>query len=450
MTNNDTIVAIASPHGMGGISIIRLSGPSAANVADDFFCAKSGVKIKDSKHAKMNFGTFDLDGVIEKGYAVFFKNPKSFTGEDVVEFQVHGGTIIAEKIIEKCKKLGARIADKGEFSKRAFLNGKASLDSLEGMIDMIESESEAELRAASMLHNGKLYKELEKIESNIVDVLSEIEVAIDYPDEIDEITTIEKVVKISKQEKEKIDQLLKTKASGKMLKNGVRTAIVGKPNVGKSSILNSILGEDRAIVTDIEGTTRDTLHETFVINGVKFSLVDTAGIRETSDIIESIGVKKAKQNITEADLVLFVIDGTRKLDYNDKEIEELSKNTKSILVLNKIDEKLNNDVKQFFDTWQGDKIEISAKSGLNVDKLIQKMLNHAKYNSVDGFVVTNERHIAALEAASDNLAKINNKQNLDLAAFCLNSTLIEIGKITGKTASEEIVNRVFSRFCVGK
>lgn len=419
-------------------------------MADAFFCAKSGIKIANAEHAKMNFGTFDLDGIIEKGYAVFFKNPKSFTGEDVVEMQVHGGTMIAEKVVEKCKKLGARVANRGEFSKRAFLNGKASLDSLEGMIDMIESESEAELRAAAMLHNGKLYGKIEEVESALVDLISEIEVAIDYPDEVDEVATIEKISIEAEIQKKSIEELLKTKNAGKMLKGGVRTIIVGKPNVGKSSILNAILGEDRSIVTDIAGTTRDAVRETFVIDGIKFSLMDTAGIRQTSDVIESIGVEIAKKNIKDADLVLFVVDATRGLDYDDTEIGELSKNLKTILVVNKTDEKIAADVENFYEMWKGEKVFVSAKTGKNMDKLAEMMVKEAKLNNVDGLVVTNERHVAALEKAVENLSKINNSLNLDVAAFCLNSALVELGKITGKTASEEIVNRVFSRFCVGK
>ena len=449
-TNEDTIVAIASPYGLGGIAIIRLSGSSAISIADAFFCANSKKKLKDSVHAKMNFGSFLLDGFVEKGYAVVFFAPKSFTGETVVEFQVHGGTLIAEKIVEKCKSLGARVAAKGEFSKRAFLNGKASLDSLEGMIDMIESESEAELRAASMLKEGALFRAIENIEKTLIDVLSEIEVAIDYPDEVEEFTTIKKVCDAAKDATKKIDDLIKTKQAGKLIRNGVRTIIVGKPNVGKSSLLNAILGEDRSIVTDIAGTTRDTVRETFVIDGIKFSLLDTAGIRETSDLIENMGVERAKKSASEADLVLFVLDASTDYAEEDRKIKSLLNEKNTILVLNKVDSKQNDSVKNVYDNWAGNKIMISAKIGKNVPDLVKKMVEFAKSNAIDGFVVTNERHALALENAKASLEKIDTTLSLDVAAFCIKTALENLGEITGKTCSEEVVKRIFERFCVGK
>ena len=448
--NSDTIVAIASPHGLGGIAIIRLSGPSAILVADEFFCANSGIKLKNAEHAKMNFGSFYLDGFIEKGYAVVFFSPKSFTGETVVELQVHGGTLIAEKVVEKCVSLGARIADKGEFSKRAFLNGKASLDSLEGMIDMIESESEAELRAAAMLKNGTLFRAVEKIEKSLIDAVSEIEVAIDYPDEVEEFTTIEKVNNVAKNSANEIDGLIKTKKAGRLVRSGVKTMIIGKPNVGKSSLLNAVLGEERSIVTNIAGTTRDSVRETFVIDGIKFSLLDTAGIRDTSDVIESIGVERAKNSINEADLVLFVVDASTTISKEDKEIATLVSKDNTILVVNKVDEKKDASVQNFFDKWPSDKLFVSAKNGTDIDALFSKMVKFAQKNSIDGFVVTNERHAAALENAKTALEKIDLKTNLDVAAFCIKLALDELGKITGKTCSEEVVKRIFERFCVGK
>ena len=449
-TTSDTIVAIASPHGLGGVAIVRLSGPSATQVADAFFCAKSKIKLKDAQHAKMNYGSFDLDGIIEKGYAVVFFAPKSFTGETVVELQVHGGTLIAETVVEKCKKLGARVADKGEFSKRAFLNGKASLDSLEGMIDMIESESEAELRAAAMLKNGALYKKIEEIEKNLTDALSEIEVSIDYPDETEEFTTINKVVNSCASAKDEIEKLIVTKKSGKMLKSGVKTMIVGKPNVGKSSILNAILGEERSIVTNIAGTTRDAVSETFVVGSIKFCLLDTAGIRETEDIIEQLGVKRAKQSIEEADLVLFVLDAGREFDAEDEKIFKLVENKNTILVVNKSDLKKEISVENVYNKWNKKKICVSSSCTEDIEKLKTMMVEVSKYTSIDGLVVTNERHLTALENAKKSLDEVNAKMQLDVAAFCIKTALDELGKITGKTASEEVVKRVFERFCVGK
>lgn len=450
MINNDTIVAISTPHGLGGIAIVRLSGPSATKVADAFFCAARNKPLSKCAHAVMNFGRLNLDGVVERGYGVVFFAPHSFTGEDVVELQVHGGTIMAEKVVAECIKHGARIADRGEFSKRAFLNGKASLESLEGMIDMISAESEAELRAGSMLQNGELKKVLDSIEESLTSALAEIDVTIDYPDEIDEEITAKKVCDCAASAKAKIDKLLQTKKIGRLIKDGVKTLIIGKPNVGKSSVLNAIVGEERAIVTDVAGTTRDVVKETFVLNGTKFVLLDTAGIRETSDKVESIGVERAKQNVEIADLILFLIDGSEDISDEDKQIFDLVANKNTILVLNKTDKKQNAHAKEFFDAFEGKKVAISTVLGDGMDKLIELMQLVAKTQNIDGVVVTNQRHVDCLAKASEELGKVDTQMSMDILSFELKTALTELGKITGKTASEEVVAKVFSKFCVGK
>lgn len=447
---NSTIVAISTPTGTGGIAIIRLSGPSAISIADEFFCAKSGVKLKDAQHAKMNFGTFNLKGVQEKGYAVVFFAPNSFTGELVVEMQVHGGSLIAETIVKECVARGAKIAGKGDFSKRAFINGRASLDSLEGMIDMISAESEAELKAASSLYSGKLKEKVEQAENILLEAVAGIDVGIDYPDEVEEEPTIKETYKKVQEAKKIIAELLKQKKQSHMLKDGVYTLILGKPNVGKSSVLNAILGENRAIVTDIAGTTRDIIKETFVYDDVKFQILDTAGIRDTKDIIEKIGVDRAKENIARADLVLFIIDALREIENEDKEILNLVKDKNLVAVLNKTDKKVNATTREFFNNIKAKKVEISAACDKGIDNLLFAMKQASFGLNAPETILLNQRHIEALESTENELAKVKENQSLDILAFSIKSALNFLGSITGRTASEEVVNKIFSKFCVGK
>ena len=450
MTENSTIVAISTPHGIGGIAIIRLSGASAIDIADEFFCANSKIKLKNSQHGKMNFGTFNLDGIYEKGYAVVFFSPKSFTGENVVEIQVHGGYLIAEKIINKCIKLGANMAEKGEFSKRAFVNGKATLDSLEGMIDMINAESESELKAAAAIYSGKLKEQIDDIEQKFINALSSIEASIDYPDEIEELPTKESIKNLLMEVKSKLENLLLFKNQRQILKNGVMTLIVGKPNVGKSSLLNSILGEDRAIVTDIEGTTRDIIKETFVFEDVKFQILDTAGVRNTENIIEKMGVNQAIQNINLADIIIFVLDASKPLSDSDYKILNLLKEKKYILVLNKTDQYINKEVNDLFDKFSGDKVKVSALSGKGIEELLKLMKKNSHYCETSGALLVNKRQTDSIEEVLKIINKIDYSASLDLLAFELNKCLNELGKISGKTASEEVIKNIFSKFCVGK
>lgn len=447
---DDTIVAVATPYGVGGISIVRISGPSALKIADDLFCAKNGKSLNKAIHGKLNYGTIKIGEIREVGLAVVFFKPKSFTGELVVEFQVHGGILIAKKIVEECIKRGARLADKGEFSKRAFLNGKASLDSLEGMIDMINAESESELKAAFGLYSGTLKKTVEVIENELTEALAGIEVGIDYPDEVDDLPTKDMVMEIIFNARGKLEKLIETKKLGKTIKDGVLTLILGKPNVGKSSLLNAIIGEDRAIVTEHAGTTRDIVKETFIYDGIKFQLLDTAGIRDSKDEIESIGINKAIENINIADLILFVIDSNQKLTNEDLKIYQQCNDKNLILVFNKTDKLQNKQAGDFFDNFNGDKIKVSTYLAEGIDDLLKIMKSKVEGKTESNVILVNERHIKALELAKSNLERIRKDFSFDIIAFEIKKALDELGKISGKTVSEEVINKIFSKFCVGK
>lgn len=445
----DTICAISTPLGSGGIAVVRLSGPAAIPIADQIFRAKNFLPSR-FKPRELVLGELTTTDFIEKCMCVVFRKPNSFTGENLVEFQVHGGPKLAVNVLRECTSRGARIAAKGEFSKRAFLNGKASLDKLEGMIDMINAESDAELRAAEMLSSGKLSAETNKLAKGLVDILAEIEVGIDYPEEDIEETTLGKIRKITEEIELKIKKLLATSAAGRFIRHGVLALIVGRPNVGKSSLLNQLLEKERAIVTEIAGTTRDTVEDSFSVFGVKFNLVDTAGIHQTGDFIENIGIEKATKLVKAADLILFVVDESEELSADDKTILKLLENKNVIVVKNKTDKK------KFTHEFGLPSVETNAKKGEGIEELKKVMFEKAQLASVDfsGVILTNERHVQALEktqrALQSALLEIDKKNTLDIVAFFLKAAYDALGEITGTSSSEEIIDAIFAKFCVGK
>lgn len=450
---DSTIVAIATAIGTGGIAVVRLSGKDAFSIADQLFLSSSGITPSLFPHAKMEFGTFSCKTFKDKCLCVGFKAPKSFTGEDVVEFHVHGGEYLARGVLLECISLGAKMAGKGEFSKRAFLNGHADLSELEGMIDMIEAESDAEIRAGFALLSGKFKSSLEQIESELIDVASLLEVGIDYPDEdvylVDRGAIQDKVVSSMTE----INRLIETSEFGRKTKSGISVLIYGKPNVGKSSILNALLRKDRAIVTDIPGTTRDTLEESMVIDGFKFRFIDTAGVHETKDTVERLGIKKAKEFLNSADIILFVVDASNQKTKEDEAICAELKNKSYVLVQNKADKKMYNHSALADNVGS---VFVSGKTGEGIDTLIKKIKEITKINKIDssGIMITNERHIEALKQSKQNLQDLINElsqnRTYDILALKLKTALDSLGEITGKTASEEIINNIFSKFCVGK
>ena len=446
---SNTIVALSPPNLAGAISIVRLSGNEAIDIADKLFRNKKDKQPSSFKPRMLEHGTIHTENFNEDCLCVVFKAPYSYTGENLVEFQLHGGMKISEGVIRACLGAGARLATNGEFTKRAFMNGKMSLASAEGMMDMINAESEAEIRAGYNLLKGELSILAENAQNELTDLLSEIEVSFDYPEE-----TIEYVTKKTVKDRliamnEKITNTLATARTGKLLKNGVNVLILGKPNAGKSSLLNRLLSFDRAIVTDIAGTTRDTIEDTFIVNGTKFNVIDTAGIRETDDTVEKIGVDKAKSLIDGADIILYVKDASTKDTTEDKLIQDLIKTKNYIVAINKSDviENANIDLKN-------NEILVSAKNNTGIDLLKNKLyeLSNTSPAMHSNIIITNERHKDALERARISISQAldNMELSLDLISIDLKLAYSALGEITGNTTGEDIIDAIFSKFCLGK
>ncbi|NLB20084.1 MAG: tRNA uridine-5-carboxymethylaminomethyl(34) synthesis GTPase MnmE [Clostridium sp.] len=455
MKENDTIAAISTAVGESGVSIIKLSGDQAKSIVSKIFMLKNNKSFMDQKPWTMAYGHINnfKQETIDEVIVSFFKGPKSFTAEDVVEINCHGGRVPAEMVLNQVFLAGARPAEPGEFTKRAFLNGRIDLSQAEAVIDIIQSKTELSMKTALANSEGKLSKEVREIRNRILNLLAFIEVTVDFPEEDLEFTTGSEVsLKLEILIKE-LKQLLKTAEEGKILREGLSIAIVGKPNVGKSSLLNALLNENRAIVTDIPGTTRDIIEEYLNIEGIPIRITDTAGIRETDDIVEKLGVDRSKSKIQEADLIIFVLDRSRPLDQEDKDIITFIENRKSITLLNKTDleERLNIDRKLL-----GENIEVSAINGFGMEELKRKIKELFFRGSIEvsDLMVTNRRHKEALMRALEKLILAKNAIDqgisLDLAAIDLNASWNYFGEITGDTLSEDLVEKIFSDFCIGK
>ena len=443
----ETIVSISTPIGKGAISVVRMSGEKSLDMALRLFHAKNLNK-ENVQPRYMYFGKLELDeDLFEECLMVYFKNPFSYTGEDIVEFQVHGGVLLAQKVVQRCLDVGARMAEAGEFSKRAFLNGKITLDKAEAIIGEINAEAEGELKSSLQVTNGRLAQEILLQQENLKLMLAEIEVGMDYPDEVEELGLILNVKEKLQTIFQRLEQIIASSQSAKYLKNGINVALVGKTNVGKSSVMNSLLGSDRAIVTDIKGTTRDSITESFEFGGMKINLIDTAGIRETEDVVESLGIEKSKQTLLSADVILFVLDGSETLSEEDKFIEKLVNDKNVLRVVNKTDK---NRVLPKFDS----EIEISALEGKNIDKLKQKIVDMVILQEIDfnALVLTNERQIEVLKLAQSQLREILQTENLslDVLSMLIKNVWKSLGKITGNTENEDIIDLIFSKFCLGK
>ena len=431
---SDCISAISTANGTGGVAIIRISG-GALDIARKMFSPSSAVENFLPNH--MYAGEIEGQGFKDYGFMVYFAAPKSFTGEDTVEFHCHGGVQIARGILKKTFSLGARAAECGEFTRRAFLNGKLSLASAEGMIDMINAESLAMLRAGGMLYSEKLTRSVKEIQSSLTDILAAIAAELDYPEEDLDGLDFEKIKRDLVELNESVSTLVKSYSSGKMIKSGVSVAICGKPNVGKSSLLNALLGYDKAIVSAEAGTTRDAVEGTVEINGLDYNLIDTAGIREKAGEVEKIGIERAKNAIKAADIVLFVTDGT------DEPPSGYS--GRLITVFNKCD------IKKPCGNYD---IALSALTGEGVEMLKNALSSATSAdNALDEAYVVEERHYAALSRANAALGGAIENIGLltaDMLAVDIREAWTALGEITGETANEEIINAVFSKFCVGK
>lgn len=440
-----TIAQISTPLGSGGIAVIRMSGAKSLEFARKIF--KFRVEPEKIVPRHMYFGTIEYNGFTEQCLMVYFNSPYSYTGEDVVEFQCHGGEYLATQILKACLESGAKLAENGEFTKQAFINGKISLDEAESVIDMINATSDAELKANSKILKGELFKEINQIQKNLMDAIVNLEVSIDYPEHDDEALGIENLEKVLNIIKQKLIKLEKTSKQGSLIRSGINVAIVGKPNVGKSSLLNALIGEERAIVTSVKGTTRDTLRETITYSGLKINFIDTAGIHESDDEVEIIGIDRAKESISQADIVLAVFDNSSELENEDKEILDLCQDKKVIYVLNKSDlEKKNFEVKG---------IEISAQNSVNIEKIKESILELALSGKIDfsGLIITNERHIEAIKESLEKIDSILadcNFQTIDIIDMLAKDLWKTLGKITGQTENEDIISGIFAKFCLGK
>ena len=451
------IVAISTASGNAGIGIVRLSGEGVFDILNKIFIPVS--KDKTIKGYTMKYGKIiDKDEDIDEVLVSYFIGPKSYTREDMVEINTHGGIIVEKKILNLCLRNGAELAKPGEFTKRAFLNGRIDLSQAEAIINLINAKTDKEASESLNQLEGNLSKTIEDIEHALLNTITAVEVSIDYPEyDIDELEGRDEIKELI-DSKEKLDKLEKSFEVGKILRDGISTAIIGKPNAGKSSLLNSILKEDRAIVSDIEGTTRDTIEEFVNVNGIPLKIVDTAGIRKTDNEIEKIGVQKAKKLAESSDLIIAIFDITKKLDNEDKEILNEIKDKNVIILLNKID--LKNDDKEMMDElskYSKPIFKISAKNNEGLDILyaeIEKMFNLNQISSNNETTITNERHKIQIIKAKENIERainsIKNNMPMDICSIYIKEALEDLGEITGKNVSEDIINEIFKNFCLGK
>lgn len=464
----DTIAAIATGLSASGISIIRISGEDALNIIDRIFYKKRKELIQDSSYINpklseenshtMNYGfIYDGDILIDEVMVAIMKAPRSYTRENVVEINCHGGVVVTKLVLETVIKYGARPAEPGEFTKRAFLNGRIDLSQAEAVIDILNAKNEYALKNSLNQLKGNILEKIKEVRANIIRDVAFIEAALDDPEHITLDHFSDELMLRCKESLNDLRYLLNNSDNGRIMKEGIQTVILGKPNAGKSSLLNNLLKEDRAIVTDIAGTTRDTLEETINLNGLSLNIIDTAGIRDTEDVVEKIGVDKAKEIATKADLIIYVVDGSRELDENDEEIIELIKNKKAIVLLNKIDLNMIINSKELKERTGKQVIEISAKENIGITILedeIRKMFFEGKLSFNDEIYITNIRHKTAIQEGIKSLEQvcisIESGMPEDFYSIDLMNAYEVLGEIIGESVGEDLVNMIFSEFCMGK
>ncbi|MEG0068903.1 tRNA uridine-5-carboxymethylaminomethyl(34) synthesis GTPase MnmE [Cetobacterium sp.] len=453
----DTIAAISTPRGEGGIGIVRMSGSDALCILTKIFRPISNKKVNELRNFSINYGhLYDDETLIDEVLVSIMKGPNTYTKEDIVEINCHGGFLITEKVLELVLKSGARIAEIGEFTRRAFMNGRLDLTQAEAVIDLIHGKTDKSISLSLNQLRGDLREQIEILKKQLLDVSAHVNVVLDYPEEgIDDplpddlVDNLHNVINTT-------DTLIKSYNKGKMIKEGVKTAIVGKPNVGKSSLLNSVLREERAIVTHVAGTTRDIIEEVINLNGIPLVLVDTAGIRNTDDLVENIGVEKSKELIDKADLVLFVVDNSRELDDEDLKIHERINSDKVIGLINKTDVESKLDITPLTKIKKWIKISALEKIGIDAmeDEIYKYIVSGHVEDSSEKLVITNVRHKSALEktkqAVENIFETIDMGLPMDLIAVDLKEALDSLSEVTGEISNEDLLDHIFSNFCVGK
>lgn len=455
----DTIAAIATAMSNSGIGIVRISGDEALDVADRIFRPKKGSrKVSDMETHTIHYGyVTDGDEVIDEVMLLIMKAPRSYTCEDTIEIDCHGGVLVMKKILETVLKYGARPAEPGEFTKRAFLNGRIDLSQAESVIDVINAQNELALKSSVSQLQGAVLEKIKEIRAVVLHELAFIESALDDPEHVSLEGYPEQLHEIMSDAHSKVKKLLDSSDNGKMLKEGINTAIVGKPNAGKSSLLNILVGEERAIVTEIAGTTRDILQEQIQIGGIGLNVIDTAGIRDTEDIVEKIGVNKSREYIEKADLIIYVVDSSTELDENDQEIIEAIQNKKAIVLLNKSDLDAKTDASVLQTQLSKPILSISAKNNTGIhelETLIEEMFFSGKLSFNDEVYITNIRQKNALAEAQNSLKmvlqSIADGMPEDFFTIDMMNAYEALGTIIGESVGEDLVNEIFSKFCMGK
>lgn len=456
---NDTIAAVATAMTASGIGIIRISGPDSRAITGKIYRSKGGKKrIEEVPTHTINYGfIWDGEEMIDEVLVMVMDGPRSYTGEDTVEIDCHGGVLAMKRVLETVVKYGARPAEPGEFTKRAFLNGRIDLSQAEAVIDVINAKNEYALKSSVSQLRGAVQKVIREIREQIIYQIAYIESALDDPEHISTDGYGERLQEETGAIKEKINRLLDTVKEGKLMKEGIKTVIVGKPNAGKSSLLNILVGEERAIVTDIAGTTRDILEETIVLHGISLRMIDTAGIRNTEDVVEKIGVGKAIEYAKDADLVLYVVDASIPLDENDREIIKLLEDKKAVIILNKTDLKQVVEERDLRELADHPVVSISAKEEEGIDRLeqqIKEMFFEGNLTFNDEIYITNVRHKAALEEAKRSILLVEDSIEMgmpeDFYSIDLMNAYEALGSIIGEAVGEDLVNEIFSKFCTGK
>lgn len=446
----DPIVAIATPYGESAIGIVRLSGKGVLNIVKRFFKTKGEIKPRFAHFGRL----YDEKGEeLDEGILIYYKAPHSYTGEDMVELNLHGNPRILQRVVELFLNAGARLAEPGEFTKRAFLNGKLDLTQAEAVAELISAKTELARKIALKQLHGELSKYIKPLRDTLLELLAYIEADIEFAEEDIPTLTKEQVLEMTEKVLKGIEELLKTAKTGKFIREGIKLAIVGKPNVGKSSLFNALLREERAIVTDIEGTTRDYIEETLQIKGIPVRLIDTAGIRETNDIVEKIGVERSKKKIEEADLVLFVIDGSREITQEDLKIYESIKNKERLFVVNKSDLPMRADLEIF----SGENIiKVSALTGEGLEVLSEEILRRVGVHLEESVnIYISLRHENLLKKAKSVLERFKEEYkekdiSPEIAMLDLREASNYLGEILGEITTEDVLGKIFSTFCIGK